>query len=348
MQSKVRSASSFFRCSLLALAVAACGADERAAETGSGTRDIPGVVLIEDAEDGDATLMQDAEAEILGYWYTYDDRQECVHPDFTSNPPNTVACGSESCAASGDDAKTQPPTRPYGGDFTTAKYADHGETAPMPEGDQKSNEFGIRVTGGNNTYFGAGVGVALNNPGTPAAYDLAAHGFTGIRFLAKSGTPGQALKLRVKIKDAFSEPLGGKCNVRQNVCDASGCQCCDEAGMNCDVNLPQGCHDDPIAPAARTAATDTWQLYEIPFSEFVREDWGTHKAGQEPPSTALDTTAAYQLQFQVQTDATPATTPLAPFVLWIDNIGLMTGAPTPTPTGMLMPTSTPAAGGSNN
>lgn len=333
---------------LVGALVASCGDATRAPEAETPARDLEqalGVILIENGEDGDATLLPDEEVAIVGYWYSYDDRQECVHPDF--GDMLTAPCGSEACAASGGDTPTDPPTRPYGGDFTTKKYADASTVAAPPEGEQKANEGGIRLTGGGETYFGAGVGVALNNPGTLQPYDLTAKGFTGIRFVAKSGD-GNPIKLRVKIKDAFSEPAGGNCDVRQNVCGAAGCECCDEAGTTCEDNLPQGCHDDPMAPAADTAVTSgEWKLFEIPFSAFVREGWGTHEKGMAPPSSALDPTQAYQVQFQVQTDATPATMPLAPFDLWLDNIGFMTGEPAPPPTGTpLEPEAPPASSAS--
>jgi hypothetical protein len=320
---------------LVAPLTASCGAATRAEETGTGSRDIKDAVLIENGEDGDATLLVDEEAGIVGYWYTYDDRQECVHPDFGDQM--TVNCGGQACAAAGDATQTQPPTAPYGtGLFMMAKYADANTEAPALEGEQKKNQYGIHLTGGGETYFGAGVGVALNNPGTLQPYDLSAQGFLGLRFAAKSGN-GMPLKLRVKIKDAYSEPAGGKCIVRKNVCDATTCQCCDEEGTTCDDGLTQGCHDDPMAPAELTAVVDgSWKVYEIPFEAFVRENWGKHKDGMAPPGSALEPTVAYQLQFQVQTDATPANNPLEAFDLWLDNIGFVTKL-TPTPTGTLAP-----------
>jgi hypothetical protein len=287
-------------------------------------------------------LLVDEEAGFLGYWYTYDDRQECVHPDFASGM--SVPCGGESCAASGDATKTDPPTAPYGeGQFAMRAYAAAGVDAPTLEGKQKKNEWGIRITGGGNTYFGAGVGVGLNNPGTLQAKDISM--YTGLRFLAKSGD-GEPIRLRVKIKDAFSEPFAGNCINRQNVCTAETCQCCDGMGKACEAGsagtLTQGCHDDPTAPVAATAVSGTeWKLYEIGFDDFVSEGWGSHLEGQNPADTGLDTTQAYQVQFQVQTDATPATSPLAPFDLWLDNIGFVTGALQPPPAGMQLPTDTP-------
>src|SRR5690606_20388068 len=131
------------------------------------------------------------------------------------------------------------------------------------------------------------------------------------------------------IKDAYSEPEAGNCVYRKNVCNAETCSCCNADESMCEpgsaMTLPQGCHDDPMAPESLTRVEGSdWKLFELDFSEFVREDWGTHHDGKGPPSTALEPTVAYQLQFQVQTSATPATMPLAPFELWIDNIGFLT------------------------
>lgn len=338
MYAQIRSSQHRFVFSVPTLVIAAfataCGSTERPAEEDTPTTDIPNVILIENGEDGDATLLKNEEQGVLGYWYSYDDRQECVHPDFKAQM--TAPCGSEACAAAGSANPTQPPTRPYGGDFTTAKYAAGGTDAPPPEGKQKKNEGGIHLTGGGEMYFGAGVGVALNNPGTLQPFNMTAAGFTGVRFLAKSGN-GMPIRLRVKIKDAFSEPAGGNCDVRENVCDGTTCQCCDETKTMCDPGLGQGCHDDPIAPVMDTEVKGaTWQVFEIPFSKFKREGWGTHTKGTPPPSADLDATQAYQLQFQVQTTATPATEPLPDFDLWLDNIGFMTGDPTPAPMGTLV------------
>lgn len=345
MHSKIRF-SPWLGCFVLAGAVTACGSTSRKTpEDTGGAHDIPDVQLIENAEDGDAALIQDEEAGIVGYWYAYDDRQECEHADFAAMPPAVVPCGMESCSAAGDATKTDPPTHAYnpkGDQFAMHEYAASGQMGPGTEGSQKSNDYGLRLTGGGETFFGVGVGVGINNPGTPQPYDLDANGFKGLRFLAKSGTPGTTLKLRVKIKDIYSEPLGGKCIERKNVCTSGTCQCCDATETTCGTpaDLPaQGCHDDPLAPADKTVVTDQWQLFEIPFSDFQRENWSTQYVDEGPPGTALVTSAAYQVQFQVQTDATPTTNPLPPFELWIDNIGFMEKLPE-TPTGMLSPDAT--------
>lgn len=283
--------------------------------------DISSVVLIEDSEDGDAALLLDEASGFVGYWYSYDDRQVCAHPDFANG--NVVPCGSQVCAASGDATQTEPPIVAYGFDaFTMAAYADHGAEAPPLEGLQDSNERGVRLAGGGYTYTGAGVGVGLLNTGLLEPFDLADDGYIALRFLARSGVPGTTIDLRVKLKDAYSEPLAGNCSVRTNDCTSGTCVCCDSSGT-CGTELIEGCHDDPTAPRAATAVRDEWQLYEIPLSDFTREGWGSFNQGGEPDSLSLDPTQVYQLQFHVATDSTPATMPVAPFELWLDNIGFI-------------------------
>jgi hypothetical protein len=324
---------------LLLLFATACGAEERVGDKIVEAHAIEDVQLIENCEDGNDALIADEEVGIVGYWYSYDDRQECEHPNFVGATPMSVQCGAEACAAAGDLHQTFPPTRPYGGGtdikFTMTEYP--SGVSPGGEGEQKNNNFGLKLTGGDYEFFGAGVGVGVNNPAQPQQYNMDENGFVGLRFLAKSGIAGKTLKLRVKIKDVYSEPLGMKCLNRENVCEGSTCVCKDTTGA---VGGPtmvqaQGCHDDPLAPAPATTVTDQWQVFEIPFSDFVREDWSTMYS-EPPPSANLVTSAVYQIQFQVNTDATPATQPLEPFELWLDNIGLMTKLPE-TPTGMVMP-----------
>jgi hypothetical protein len=203
-----------------------------------------------------------------------------------------------------------------------AAYADHDVEAPPLEGLQRSNERGVRLAGGGYTYTGAGVGVGLLNTGLPEPFDLAAGGYTALRFLARSGVPGTTIDLRVKLKDAYSEPVAGNCLVRRNECTSGTCVCCDSSGT-CGAELVEGCHDDPSAPRAATAVRDEWQLYEIPLSDFTREGSGSFNQGGEPDSSSLDPTQVYQLQFHVATDSTPATMPVAPFELWLDNIGFI-------------------------
>lgn len=296
-----------------------CGADARETEP-SGSRLIDGVVLIDDGEDGDNALIPEDEAGYLGYWYTYDDRQECDNPEF---PDMGVVCGSKVCAASG---LTSPLPDPQGGPgFTMTSYSAASAPPAPPEGDQEENTMGIRVTGGGNVSFGSGLGVGLNNPGSPQAYDMTVPGFTTVRFLARTATPGTQMK--VKIKDAYSEPLGGICLERENLCDDVSSLTC-----TCGGAMTQGCHNDPAHTLGTDprwpALSDTWLLYEIPLSVLARgSGWGAYIPGMEPPDGMLDLTRAFQLQFEIMRPMTE--TNLPPFEVWLDNVGFGTGEPPP-------------------
>jgi hypothetical protein len=138
------------------------------------------------------------------------------------------------------------------------------------------------------------------------------------------------MQLKVKIKDAYSEPLGAKCLERENICTDTAALVC-----TCGGAMDQGCHDDPAiilgTDARYPALTEEWQLYKIPLDVLTRGNWGKHEMGSEPPSSGLDLTQAYQLQFEIMRPTTEATLP--PFDLWIDNVGFGTGAPPAPATG---------------
>jgi hypothetical protein len=240
-----------------ASSLVACGATTR--DDNSGSRDIDGVALIDNGEDGNNTVLED-ELKYVGYWYTYDDKMECDN----DNPTG----------------ETMPLPAPSGGDeFTMTAYAAVGQMGP-PEDVPPGNAYGIRLKGGGHNLWGAGVGVGLNNQsGALTPFDLTAAGVTGVRFWIKNAVPGSPIDVNVRISDKYSDPGQGLCIPR----DEETCS-------------TQGCHDSPTATVE--GVTDEWTLKELPLSMFKREGWGLHEEGVTAP-TDLDPTAAIQLQFAV-------------------------------------------------
>ncbi len=282
--SVVRSATLIAASSCLLLA---CGDPERKAE--NETDDIPGAILIDNGEDGNNTTLEN-EIGFIGFWYTFDDRCDCENTDPTGETtPNPEPTG--------------------GGQFTMSAYGEGLPAAPT-EGTQKANKYGMRVRGGGHNLFGAGVGVGLNNQsGSLFGFDLTAQGFTGLRFQARSGVPGETLDLKVRISDGNSEPAGGQCAERpenQDQCDPTW------DGTSCEK---QGCFD---SATTTISVSNEWQTYEIPFSQLQRENWGAYVDGVMPPALTLDAADAYQVQFAVFQGLTQ-------FDLWLDNVGFVAG-----------------------
>ncbi len=250
------------------------------------SRAIDGVVLLDDAEDGDNVTLGD-ELGFLGFWYSFDDRCDCN---------NDVPQG-----------ETYPVPAPLGGgEFRMTNYDAAGAPPAPVEGNQMSNDYGLRLQGGGHGLFGAGVGVGFNTEeGALAAFDLEQAGVTALRFQVRSGVPGDSFELAVSISDSFSEPAGELCiprPIEQNWCDASW------DGEFCDA---QGCFDSPIY---RLEVNNDWQTVTIPLSSFGRENWGIYVDDVGLTSGDLISSSAYQLQFR----APPGT---AQFDLWLDNIG---------------------------
>jgi hypothetical protein len=253
-----------------------CGASER--DTSTGSRDIPGVLLLDNAEDGDNTSLPDETLPFNGYWYTFDDRHECKNAD--------------------KGGSTLPlPTPDGGGEFMMSAY-DATNPPPQAEGAQGENKLGIRFWGGGHTYWGAGVGVALNNQaGSLLPIDIAPYGFEGVRFWARNAV-GEPVNVKVQITDGWAENIHGQCVPQDEaLCNDQGC-----------FNAAFDTFDQKIGPE--------WTLVTVPFAGMMRESWGKYQPGLTAPD-GVELTTAYQLQVKV--DMVPQ------FDLWIDNIGFYGG-----------------------
>lgn len=267
-----------------ALALTAGCSSERQ-EPPAGHTDIPGVALLDNGEDGNNTSI--VQSGYAGFWYTFDDKCECDNSDRTAG-------------------ETNPLPDPLGGpQFTMTSYA-AANAPPAPlEGNQAetigTNEYGARITGGGHNWFGAGLGVALNNAGALLPLDASMNGVTAIRFQARNATGPATLKVR--ITDSYSEPDGNKCIVRPEADN----RCTFPDGMECGT---QGCFDHAVS---QVAITDQWATYTVPIADLAREGWGSYLDGVVAIDGA-DMTQAYQLQIAIFEDT---------FDLWLDNIGFV-------------------------
>lgn len=252
----------------------------------STSRAIPGVLLFGDAESGDPGFLPDeasnkAGAQMEGYWYTGDDHDDC--------PLDLPLTGMISPS----------PGLPF---FTT-DYASRA-LEPFPSELDALNKQAYRIWGGGYSRWGGYLAIGFKSPaGRPLSYDLTALKATGVRFWARSDV-GDIL-LKVKLNDKWSEPAAEPrtcCFLDPKVCGDNSCGIGDNR---------QGCFDSSMFDATVSTA---WQLFEIPFSSFVRVGFGTWadglNHGLEPPVLS----EAYQLVFEVGLDEE--------FDLYLDNIGL--------------------------
>ncbi len=222
--------------------LAGCGDTKR--EENTGTRDIDGVVLLDNGEDGNNTTAADPDIPWVGYWYTFDDKHECDN----ENPIGIT---------------TPLPSPDGGGEFVMSAY-DATNPAPTLEGAQTENKYGVRFFGGGQTLWGSGVGVAFNNQGSPLPFDLSALGFQGLRFYIRNAGP-TPVNIDVQITDGWSEKDHGWCEPR----DETTCS-------------KQGCFNAALKGVPMVGTE--WQLVQIPFTDLMRGNWGVYKAGMEAPT----------------------------------------------------------------
>ena len=121
---------------------------------------------------------------------------------------------------------------------------------------------------------------------TRVPYDISSH--TGLVFWGMSPVSNLG---KVMIQNVDTDPAGGRCGQG----DASSQGCWDNFSIYVDL-------------------TDTWQRYEVKFSDLSQEGWG------RPASSGIfDATTAYSLYFQVNGPNTP-TAPSVNADFWIDDV----------------------------
>ncbi len=299
----VNSGSSLFAASLIGVVAASCGGEPAA--TGP-VRDIPGVVLLDNGDDGNNTPLEDPDSPAgfnsYGFWYTYDDFEACMGTE-DPNPDMTTVLNP-----------------PQGSMLATTPYSTL-QIAPPPEElkNAPDNTNGIRFSGSSHEYFGAGLGFKFDGAyvtGTPGI-DLKAAGYTGIRFWVYSPIESNFI---VKLQDAYSTPEAGLCVPRGPFPECAGEQNCENAPST------DGAQENiEVGP--------TWRLYEIYFTEvaddpattaieqgpLVRADWpGEDINGNAMKEIAPTPNRIFQLQFQTASAEMDGS-----FDLIIDNVGFI-------------------------
>jgi hypothetical protein len=286
-----------FGVSCVALCAAACSDDPRIPDGNH----YPGVVLIDDMEDGQQNILSDSGR--VGIWYIYSDETD----GSTQEPalgfpmwPNGQEQPVRPCGAAAAALTPQP----YFNAETSCKYV-------------------ARTYGTGQIGFGAGVGVDLKGEGG-IKNPIDARAFRGIGFFARGTTRAQTL--RVNVQDVQTTPESAAAADRRGIarCGVLPAVCQNPATANDPVCLQPapGCNDHFGAPIVLNA-TGAWQWYEIPFDSMLQGFPGF------PPGGALRRDAIVGIQFQVagaDTDANPTMgmlDPIVPFDFSIDNLSFL-------------------------
>lgn len=251
---------------------------------------IPGVVLIDDMEDGSQYLLSDNG--MTGLWYTYNDASlNAVHEPSLGFPMYRVL---------GDDGTpllgAQIPPRPCGG----------GAEAPFFAGETTDDcRFVARTWGTGQRGWGAGMGLDLNGEaGQKNPFD--ASRFAGIGFYAFGNIRDNAL--RVNVQDVRTTPESAEAADRAGIA-----RCTDDATARCNDHF-----------GTVVDVTNTWRWIEIPFACMQSGGWGFPGGG-----SSLLTTDVVGIQFQITggdpTDSgVPAeTADVLPFDVAIDNLSFL-------------------------
>jgi len=253
------------------------------AETG-----VPGVVLIDDMEDGSQYLLSDNG--MTGLWYTYNDA--------SLNAVQEPSLGFPMYRILSDDGSAQPgsvipPRVLCGNDPATPFFV--GETAD-------DCRFVARTWGTGQRGWGAGMGLDLNGEsGQKNPYD--ASRFGGIGFYVYGNVRDG--DLRVNVQDMRTTPESAEAADRAGVP-----RCLDTAASRCNDHF-----------GTTVSVTSAWTWIEIPFSCMRPGNWGFTGDGQFLPSGVVG------IQFQI-TGADPAdsgtpTLPVMPFDFAIDNLSFL-------------------------
>lgn len=277
---------------VVVVAVAGCSDPERVpdgerfsqAETG-----IPGVVLIDDMEDGTQYVLSDNG--MTGLWYTYNDASlNSVQEPSVGFPMYRVLRDD------GAQAQDVVPARPCGG----------GPEAPFFASETTDDcRFVARTWGTGQRGWGAGMGLDLNGEaGQKNPFD--ASGFAGIGFYAYGSVRGRAL--RVNVQDMRTTPESAEAADRAGVA-----RCKDTAESRCNDHF-----------GAVVEVTTTWKWIEIPFSCMQTGNWGF--PGNAAPFLA---SGVVGIQFQIQgqdpadTGMPPMGSAIQPFDVSIDNLSFL-------------------------
>ncbi len=281
----------------LALTAAACSDDPRIPDGNH----YPGVVVIDDMEDGQQNILSDSGR--VGIWYIYSDE--------TDGSTQEPALGFPMWPNG-----AQQPARPCGPAAATVAGA------PQYFNTETSCNYVARTWGTGQIGFGAGVGVDLNGEGG-VKNPINASAFRGIGFFAR-GT-ARAQTVRVNVQDVQTTPESAAAADRRGIarCGVLPAQC-QVPGATDPICLapPPGCNAH-FGAAITLPANGSWQWFEIPFASMAQAFPGF------PPSGSLRVDNIVGIQFQVagaDTDADPTLgdlAPIVPFDFSIDNLSFL-------------------------
>jgi hypothetical protein len=281
-----------FGVSCLALCAAACSDDPRIPDGNH----YPGVVVIDDMEDGQQNILSDSGR--VGIWYIYSDETDgstqepsIGFPMWQNGKDQPLRpCGAASAALA-----------PYFGAETSCKYV-------------------ARTYGTGQIGFGAGVGVDLNGEGG-VKNPINASVYRGIGFFIRGTARNNTV--RVNVQDVQTTPESA------NAADRRGLRPCGRLPAACGNPATAA---NPICAMPVTTCnahygfdvTDVgpnWAWKEIPFANMTQ--------GFGVSAGPLRTDAVVGIQFQVagsDTDADPTVgmlAPITPFDFSIDNLSFL-------------------------
>lgn len=276
-------------------AVAGCSDDPRVPDGERFSEDVvgvPGVVLIDDMEDGTQYILSDSER--VGLWYTYND----ASPSGIQEPALGFPMYRTRLPNGAPDPNSEIPPRECGGNESTPFFAE-----------EESCTFVARTWGDGQRGWGAGMGVDINGEGgAKNPFDASAYG--GIGFFAMGNVRDGAL--RVNIQDVRTTPESADAADRRGIgrCEASA------------DGVPTGPCNDHYG--YQIELTNTWQWYEIPFSCMAAGGWGYPSlGGQNEPLTSAIVGVQFQVQGADPTDTGMPTLPVLPFDFAIDNLAFL-------------------------
>lgn len=278
----------------LALSAAACSDDPRIPDGNH----YPGVVVIDDMEDGQQNILSDSGR--VGIWYIYSDE--------TDGSTQEPALGFPMW----ENGLDQParPCGPAAAPLTGARLYFNTET---------SCKYVARTWGTGQIGFGAGVGIDLNGEGG-VKNPIDASAFRGIGFFIR-GT-ARANTVRVNVQDVQTTPESAAAARRR------GIAACGELAPLCDNPANSTNPACTLAPVTCNAhygfnvsdLSENWAWKEIPFEQMVQEFGGN--------GSPMRRDAIVGIQFQIRGadgDVNPQTPldPIQEFDFSIDNLSLL-------------------------
>ena len=283
-------------------ALPACSDDPRIPDGNHYSEEViqqPGVVVIDDMEDGTQYILSDDGR--VGLWYTYND----ASPSGTQEPALGFPMYRTTTEEGDPDPSSVVPARPCGG----------GDVAPF-FATEPSCKFVARTWGTGQSGWGAGMGVDLNGEGgVKNPFD--ASGYGGIGFFAIGSA--RANTLRVNVQDVRTTPESADAADRRYI---DRC----ESFKNEDGSPTGRCNDHYGYNV--TISPDTWKWIEIPFKCMTNGAWGyaSIAGGGTPAENVLRRDAVVGVQFQItgaDPDANGMLDPIQPFDFSIDNLSFL-------------------------